>query len=48
MKIKGIAIVAVIIIGAAIYFSTYIVSETQQVVVTQFGRIVGEPIAIPG
>lgn len=48
MKIKGILIVAAGIIGALIYFSTFVVDERQQVVITQFGRIVGEPISNPG
>ena len=48
MKIKGILLVGAIIIGALVYFSTFVVDERQQVVVTQFGRIVGEPITDPG
>lgn len=40
----GIVIVAVLILGGA----TYIVDETQQVVITQFGEPVGDPITEPG
>lgn len=42
-----------IIIGIAalivlVYNSAYIVDETEQVVITQFGRVVGEPVKSPG
>ena len=40
----GIVIVVVLILGGA----TYIVPETQQVVITQFGQPVGDPISEPG
>ena len=40
---------AVIAIGiVVVYNSAYIVDETEQVVVTQFGRVVGQPITEPG
>lgn len=46
---KYIAIVAVLIIaGVAFFSSAYTVDETEQVVVTQFGRVIGEPIIEPG
>jgi membrane protease subunit HflC len=48
MKGKGILLVIVIIIGVLVYYSTFIVDETQQVVITQFGRIVGDPVTDPG
>ncbi len=42
----------IIILGAVgiflIFSAAFIVDETQQVVVTQFGRVVGEPITEPG
>jgi len=49
MKPKGIitliAIAILLIIG---YASAYVVDETEQVVVTQFGKVVGSPKAEPG
>ena len=48
MKSKGI----ILIIGAigAIFFflSAFVVNETEQVVITQFGKVIGEPITTPG
>ncbi len=48
MKIKGPAIVVVVILAIVVYSAAYIVDETEQVVITQFGRIVGEPKTSPG
>jgi membrane protease subunit HflC len=48
MKIKTSLIVAVLVLAAVVYEALYIVSETEQVVITQFGRIVGEPVKEPG
>ena len=49
MKNKGILIVIVIAAAAfLIYSAAYIVDETEQVVITQFGRIVGTPKTDPG
>lgn len=47
-KIKTVA--AVIIAGVVIilFMSAYIVDETEQVVITQFGRVIGEPVTSPG
>jgi membrane protease subunit HflC len=48
MKSKGLILIvaiAVIFIG---FSSAYVVDETEQVVVTQFGRVVGEPKLSPG
>lgn len=39
----GIAAAAIIIYGSA-----YVVDETEQVVITQFGKVVGEPVTTPG
>jgi len=49
MKNKGIFI-AIIVAAAAIlvYNAAYTVDETQQVIITQFGRIVGTPKTDPG
>lgn len=48
MKIKGAIIVVVIILAIIVYSAAYIVDETEQVVITQFGRIIGEPKTSPG
>jgi membrane protease subunit HflC len=41
IKVGLLAIVGLAIV--LVYGSAYVVDETEQVVVTQFGRIVGEP-----
>ena len=46
-KLIGI-IVAVVILFIIISSSTFVVRETDQVIITQFGKPVGEPIAEPG
>jgi modulator of FtsH protease HflC len=43
----GIAVV-VGILGFGVSQSTYIVDETEQVIITQFGKPVGEPVMTPG
>ncbi len=48
MKVKGILIVALLAAGLLVFASTYIVDETEQVVVTQFGKVVGQPKTKPG
>ncbi|MEN8779508.1 MAG: protease modulator HflC [Desulfobacterales bacterium] len=49
MKLKGpIILIVLLVVGVVVYQSAYIVDETQQVVVTQFGRIVGSPAVSPG
>jgi membrane protease subunit HflC len=49
MKNKGILIVIVIAAAAfLVYNAAYTVDETQQVIITQFGRIVGTPKTDPG
>ena len=48
MKNKSWLLIVVIIIGILVYSAAYTVDETQQVVITQFGRIVGEPVKTPG
>lgn len=47
---KGIrvAIVAIVILGIAAVDALFVVNETEQVVITQFGRPVGEPILDAG
>ena len=48
MKIKGSIIALVVVAGLIVYNAAYIVDETEQVVVTQFGRIIGQPVTTPG
>ena len=48
MKIKGIVAIALIAAAVVLYESAFVVGETDQVVITQFGRIVREPITEPG
>ncbi len=49
MKPKGLIIIVFVAIASLVLFaSAFIVDETEQVVVTQFGRVVGEPITEPG
>ena len=48
MRFKG-AILAVIgAIAFVLYASAYVIDETDQVVITQFGRVMGEPKTEPG
>ena len=47
MKIK--VIIVLVIIGLiGLFSSAFVVDETQQVVITQFGKAVGKPIVKPG
>jgi membrane protease subunit HflC len=49
MKNKGIFIVIVVAVAAVlVYNAAYTVDETEQVIITQFGRIVGTPKTDPG
>ena len=49
MKNKGIFVVIVVVVAAIlVYQGAYTVNETEQVVITQFGRIVGTPKTDPG
>jgi membrane protease subunit HflC len=48
MKSKGFLIVALFVVGILVFNSAYTVDETEQVIITQFGRIVGTPITTPG
>ena len=41
-------IIALIIIGFILYSAAYVVDETEQVVVTQFGKAIGDPKTEPG
>ena len=48
MKTKGIILIAIVIALLIGFSSAYIVDETEQVVVTQFGKVVGTPKTEPG
>ena len=48
MKNKSWLLIVVAVIAILLYSAAYMVDETQQVVITQFGRIVGEPVTTPG
>jgi membrane protease subunit HflC len=48
MKNKSTYLIPLAIIAIVLYSAAYTVNETEQVVITQFGRIVGEPKIDPG
>jgi len=48
MKSKGFIIIIAVAALILIYNAAYTINETEQVVITQFGRIVGEPKKEPG
>lgn len=48
MKSKGIILIITVIAGLLVFTSAYVVDETEQVVVTQFGKVIGEPKQLPG
>lgn len=48
MKLKSSLIVVVLLAAAVAWDAIFVVSETEQVVITQFGRITGEAITEPG
>src|SRR5210317_2281778 len=48
MKTKVTLIVLVLSLAFLVYNAAYSVDETQQVIITQFGRIIGEPKKDPG
>ena len=48
MKIKGIVVVLIIVVLLLGFSSAYVVDETEQVVVTQFGKVIGVPKTTPG
>lgn len=49
MKISQIAILVVVVIGAYVMMSSvYTVSEVEQMIITQFGKPVGEPVTSAG
>ena len=49
MKISQIAVLVVVVIGAYVVISSiYTVSEVEQMIITQFGKPVGEPVTTAG
>ncbi|MFZ3047372.1 MAG: protease modulator HflC [Desulfatirhabdiaceae bacterium] len=48
MKSKGFILIVAIVIIFIGFSSAYVVDETEQVVVTQFGRVIGDPKLAPG
>ena len=48
MKYRGIVVAAFIAVVFIAFSAAYVVDETEQVVVTQFGRVVGKPKVEPG
>lgn len=48
MKSKGVIVIILVIAVILVYNSAYVVDETEQVVITQFGRITGESKTTPG
>ena len=48
MKSKGFLVIIAILVIVFVYNAAYTVDETEQVVITQFGRIIGEPKTSPG
>lgn len=47
-KIKIIIAIIIVLGLSTFYSSVYVVDETEQVVITQFGKVVGDPIKEPG
>jgi membrane protease subunit HflC len=48
MKYSPLAILALAFVGVIVLVSAYTVDQTEQVIITQFGRPVGDPITNPG
>jgi modulator of FtsH protease HflC len=46
IKILGVAVL--VILAVVVYDAAFVVDETEQVVITQFGRITGKPVTEPG
>ena len=45
---RSLLIATVIVMGLVLFGSAYTVKQTEQVIITQFGRPVGEPVTSPG
>lgn len=48
MKIKGVFVILIALLALVVFSAAYVVDETEQAVVTQFGRVVGAPKTAPG
>jgi len=48
MNVKSILLVIAAVVAFGLYASAFIVDETEQVVVTRFGKVIGEPVTEPG
>ena len=48
MNLIGKSGLLLVVFGLVLYLSTYTVNQTEQVIITQFGRPVGDPITKPG
>jgi membrane protease subunit HflC len=48
MKSKGVIVIILVIALILVYNAAYIIDETEQVIITQFGKIIGEPKTTPG
>ncbi len=48
MKSKGVLAAVIVLVGLFLFTAAYVVDETEQVVVTQFGKVVGKPKTEPG
>ncbi|MCA1851987.1 MAG: hypothetical protein LC647_06235, partial [Beggiatoa sp.] len=46
--VRSLSIAAVVLLGFVLFLSAYTVNQTEQVIITQFGRPVGKPITSPG
>ena len=48
IKFKGLIAGVILLVVFVVFSSAYIVGETEQVVITQFGKVVGVPVINPG
>ena len=48
MNSKIILIIFIVVLGISFFASAYVVNETEQVVITQFGKVMGKPVISPG
>ncbi|MBF0241049.1 MAG: protease modulator HflC [Desulfamplus sp.] len=48
MQYKGVIYIGIVFMAFVLFASAYIVDETEQVVITQFGRVVGDAVTTPG
>lgn len=47
MKLK-LLIIPLIVVLIAVFSAAYVIDETEQVIITQFGKVIGKPITNPG